>query len=131
MNRDLTSGDGNYIPYNPKLKDRARLLRKDMTLAERKLWYDYLRSHKYKFIKQKPIDHYIADFYCSEAKLIIELDGDIHTREEVIEYDLIRDQILRCYGLNILRFKNQEVMNEFSKVCKIIEAKLTNSLSQA
>ena len=68
--------DHHHLPYNPKLVQRAKELRKNMTKAERKLWYDYLRNFKYRVHRQRPIDQFIVDFYCFELKLVIEIDGD-------------------------------------------------------
>ena len=68
--------DHHHLPYNPKLVERAKELRKNMTKAERKLWYDYLRNFKYRVHRQRTIDQFIVDFYCFELKLVIEIDGD-------------------------------------------------------
>ena len=62
--------DHHHLPYNPKLVERAKELRKNMTKAERKLWYDYLRNFKYRVHRQRPIDQFIVDFYCFELKLV-------------------------------------------------------------
>jgi very-short-patch-repair endonuclease len=70
--------DGHSLPYNPNLIEFAREMRKNMTIAEKKLWYKFLQKHQYKFYRQRPIDHFIADFYCSDAMLIIEIDGSQH-----------------------------------------------------
>lgn len=79
-----------YLSYNTKLKARARELRKNQTAAEKKLWNYYLKNHKYKFTRQKPINNYIVDFYCSKLKLVIEVDGETHLEEKDIIYDMIR-----------------------------------------
>ena len=62
--------DHHHLPYNPKLVERAKELRKNMTKAERKLWYDYLRNFKYRVHRQRTIDQFIVDFYCFELKLV-------------------------------------------------------------
>lgn len=67
-----------FIPYNKSLSMRAGELRAHMTVAEKKLWYEYLRTHRYRFIRQKAIKNYILDFYCQKLKLGIEIDGDSH-----------------------------------------------------
>ncbi len=121
----LISPEGR-LPYNPKLSDRAKQMRQNMTPAEKRSWFDVLKSEKlkrYKFIKQRVIDNYIVDFYCSELKLVIEIDGEIHN--EQIEYDKIRTELLELCGLKILRFENEEVMNDtdgcIDKLIKFIE----------
>ena len=92
-----------------------------MTKQERKLWYEFLVSYPVKFYRQRPIDKYIADFYCSKAKLVIELDGSQHYTEEGLEYDSIRTEILELYGLKVIRFRNYEIEHDFDAVCKKID----------
>ena len=71
-----------YTGYNAELKDRSRQLRKNMTRQERHLWYDFLRDYPVKVYRQRSVDWFIADFYCSRAHLVIELDGGaaLHVR---------------------------------------------------
>ena len=64
--------------HNKQLVPLAKQLRKEMTKEERHLWYDFLRSYPVRFSRQKVLGKYIADFYCAEAKLVIELDGSQH-----------------------------------------------------
>ncbi len=111
----------NHLPYNPKLGDRAKELRKNMTKAERKLWYDYLRHLSTRFYRQRPIDNFIVDFYCPALKLVIEIDGDTHNSQDARDYDLERSQRLEGYGLQVVRFTNEEVLADFEGVCLIIE----------
>ena len=73
--------------HNPKLTNVARMLRKNMTKEEKHLWYDFLRTYPVRFSRQKVLGKYIADFYCAEAKLVIELDGSGHYTEEGKQYD--------------------------------------------
>ncbi len=112
--------DHHHLPYNPKLVERAKELRKNMTKAERKLWYDYLRNFKHRVYRQRPIDQFIVDFYCPELKLVIEIDGDSHNSENAQIYDLERTQILEGYGLTVIRFTNQEILTNFEGVCEVI-----------
>ena len=89
----------------------ARILRKEQTSAEDLLWAR-LRSGKldgYKFRRQHPIKNWIADFYCHEAKLIIEVDGRIHLGKEQKENDQGRTYELEGLGLKVIRFTNEEV----------------------
>jgi very-short-patch-repair endonuclease len=111
----------NHLPYNPKLGDRAKELRKNMTKAERRLWYDYLRHLSLRFHRQRPIDNFIVDFYCPALKLVIEIDGDTHNSQEAKDYDLERSQRLEGYGLQVVRFTNEEVLTDFEGICTRIE----------
>jgi adenine specific DNA methylase Mod/very-short-patch-repair endonuclease len=113
--------NGYHLPYNPKLVEKARELRKNMTEAEKKIWYGFLKNFKYRVLRQRPIHHFIVDFYCPALKLVIEIDGEQHYTEEGKAYDEERRKILERYGLREIRFRNKEVMNEFDRVCKEIE----------
>ena len=98
-----------WIGYNPRMKQIARKLRKDMTLAEILLWKE-LKGKKvlgYDFHRQKPIDEYVVDFYCPRLKLILEIDGDSHDGKE--ESDKIRQEKLESLGLTVLRFWDLDV----------------------
>lgn len=110
-----------HLPYNQKLVAKAKELRKRATIPEQKLWQEYLRFLKPRFLRQRPIDNFIVDFYCASCRLVIEIDGDIHLTEESQEYDLERTKILEGYGLMVVRFTNEQVMNHFEGVCAEIE----------
>ncbi len=87
----------NILPYNPKLKEKARHLRNNSTKAEIRLWL-YLKGRQmmgYDFHRQKPIDNFIVDFFCRELMLAIELDGYTHTFEEVADRDEKKEQRLK------------------------------------
>ena len=91
----------------------ARQLRKHMTVAEKKLW-SALRNHNLgnlKFRRQVPLSEYIVDFLCHERKLVVEVDGSSHETQK--EYDEEREQALRSEGYTIIRFTNEEVLNNF------------------
>jgi very-short-patch-repair endonuclease len=118
-----------HLPYNPNLIDRAKELRKNLTPAEKKLWYDYLRNFKYRVLRQRPIDHFIVDFYCPSLKLVIEVDGDSHFTEEAEAADRERTQQLEDYGIRVIRFTNQEVLKDFASVCNRIEAEIPLNVS--
>lgn len=97
------------IPYNPKLKERARALRNNSTFTEILLW-NYLRGKQVlgcDFDRQRPIDNYIVDFYCKELNLAIEVDGESHHGNEI--RDERRDKRLRELGVEVLRFDDLEV----------------------
>lgn len=108
------------MPYDPDLKKRSQENRKNATKEEKKLWYDCLQGIKPQFYRQRIIDHYIADFYCPELKLVIEVDGDSHLSEMGIGNDSVRTSVLEGYGLRIIRFTNKEVTENFEVVKKVI-----------
>jgi len=110
-----------YIPYNPALKERAREMRNTMTAAERKLWFEFLREHHLRWLRQKPLGNYIVDFYCSEMQVVIEVDGDSHYTDDAQEYDAKRTAFLQRYELQVIRFANNEVLNYFEAVCERVE----------
>jgi len=109
------------LPYNRKLIQQARNLRKDATKQENHLWYDFLRTYPVRFQRQKTIDNFIADFYCYEAKLVVEVDGSHHFTEQGTEYDKERTAVLEGYDLKVIRFTNREIDTQFSSVCERIE----------
>ena len=95
------------------------------------LWY-YLRAHRFmglKFKRQKPIGRYIVDFICLERRLIIELDGGQHA--EQMAYDRHRDAWLRSQGYTVLRFWNNDVMQQLESVLERIRSSLSPGLSPA
>ncbi len=97
---------------------RARELRKRLTPAERILW-ESLRNKQldgYKFRRQHPINRYIADFYCHELRLVVELDGAVHDNVEQAEHDRGRSAVIGEFGIRILRFRNWEVVNDLQTV---------------
>ena len=112
------------LPRNKKLKNTARTLRNNMTDAERKLW-KHIRKKQInglQFYRQKVIGHYIVDFYCHAAKLVIEVDGGQHYEEEGLEYDEQRDAFLEGQGLKVIRFSNLDVLQNIEGVIeKVIE----------
>ena len=92
------------IPYNPKLKEYARKLRNNSTLSEVLLW-NHLKGKQMKgfdFHRQKPIDNYIVDFYCSELLLAIEVDGGSHDRADAVVKDRVRQRRLESLGVKFL-----------------------------
>ncbi len=114
--------------HNHKLINNARNLRKNMTKEERHLWYDFLRNYPHRFYRQKVIAEYIVDFYCAEAKLVIELDGSQHFSEKGIEQDAVRSEFLEQYGLKILRIANNEIFTNFEGVCTYIDYEVKQRL---
>ncbi|MEO1672257.1 MAG: endonuclease domain-containing protein [Cyanobacteria bacterium J06631_2] len=113
-----------HLPYNRNLATRARELRKNMTVAEKKLWYGYLRNFPLRVLRQKPIDNFIVDFYCAKLKLVIEVDGDSHFSPEAQAKDEERTNILQGYSLTVIRFTNDDVLHNFEAVCEQIHLRL-------
>lgn len=107
--------------HNPDLIPTARILRQEMTKEEKYLWYDFLKSYPIHFTRQKIITHYIADFYCAKAKLVIELDGAQHNTAEGRAYDEERTEFLKQYGLVVLRIPNKQINDNFEGMCKYID----------
>jgi very-short-patch-repair endonuclease len=110
------------LPRNKNLKQAARELRKNMTKAERLLW-SRLRRKQIKglqFYRQKVIGNYIVDFYCHRAKLVIAVDGSHHFTKRGKESDHSKDTSLQSLGLCVLRFKNQEVIENIHWVVEEI-----------
>ncbi|MBE6836119.1 MAG: endonuclease domain-containing protein [Ruminococcaceae bacterium] len=102
---------------NPKLKPLAQKLRRDMTKEERHLWYDFLKDLPVIVNRQKIIGNYIVDFYCSSAKLVIELDSSQHYMEEGQISDKKRDSYFSELGIQVLRYSNYDVNSNFDGVC--------------
>ena len=115
--------------HNPDLTENAKSLRKAMTKEERHLWYDYLRTYPVRFLRQKVIDHYIVDFYCHDARLIIELDGSQHYDPAEMKRDETRTKWLESRQLAVIRIPNNEVMYNFNGVCQHIDRCVQQRLS--
>ena len=112
--------------HNKNLVPFAKELRKNMTKEEKHLWYDFLRSYPIRFSRQKVLGRYIADFYSSEAKLVIELDGSEHYTPEGKQYDAERTEYLEKFGIEVIRILNSELNKNFDGVCCYID-KITKS----
>lgn len=109
------------LPRNDNLNNQAKALRKNMTPQERHLWYDFLRQYPVKIYKQKIIGNYIADFYCHKAKLVFELDGSQHYTESNLRYDKIRTKYFNSLGIDVIRFTNNDIDNNFDYICIYID----------
>ena len=99
-------------------------MRQNPTQAEAILWH-YFRKERlggYKFRRQHIIQTFIVDFYCPAARLVIEVDGPVHQRQ--VDYDRVREDYLRAAGYQVLRFKNEEILNELKHVLDVISQKL-------
>ena len=102
-----------------------------MTKEEKHLWYDFLRTYPIRFLRQKVLGKYIVDFYCAEAKLVVELDGSGHCTELGKQYDAERTAFLEEYGLTVIRIPNSEINNNFRGICDYIDHTVEQSLSQS
>ena len=110
------------IPYNPRLKEYARFLRRNATPAEIRLWKS-LRGGQIlgrDFDRQRPIGEYIVDFYCKELRLAIEVDGSSHNDKP--EADAKRQRALESFGVGFLRFWEHEIRDDVASVVTRIEA---------
>ena len=103
--------DYQFTGYNSRHLEAARRLRKEMTPQELHLWYNFLRTYPIKIYRQRPIDQFIVDFYCSKARLVIELDSSQHYTTDGCAYDALRTEILEEYQLEVLRFSNLDIEN--------------------
>ena len=112
-----------YYKASLKTFDKAKELRKDSTPAEKHLW-KILRNRNilgFKFRRQHPIYHFIADFYCNEAKLIVEANGGIHELEDNKQYDAEREEAITSLGITVLRFTNEQILTNDQEVVRLLE----------
>ncbi|RPI18248.1 MAG: DUF559 domain-containing protein [Ignavibacteriae bacterium] len=110
------------IPYNPKLKEIAKKLRKQGILSEVLLWNELMNRKMmgFDFHRQKPLDEYIVDFFCNELMLVIEIDGASHNEDDTATNDEKRQKKLESYGLSFLRFYDGYVKNYLGDVVSTI-----------
>jgi len=115
---------GMFEGANPLVFELAKELRKNMTNAEMILWMHLKAGIKgFKFRREHPIGIYIADFYCHKMKLIIEVDGSIHDKREMKQYDAERQLNLKKRGYETLRFSNSQITKNIESVLMEIELK--------
>jgi len=107
-------------PRNQKNAGLAKGLRKNLTPQERHLWYDFLKFLQPRFRRQELLGNYIADFFCYDAKLVVEIDGSGHYEPAAIEKDNMRTAYFHALGLKVLRFSNADVNMRFDSVCEAI-----------
>ena len=117
------------MEQNKKLKSLSQNLRKHATKEENLLWYNFLRLYKPQFRRQYVIGNYIVDFYCHQAKLVIELDGSQHYLPDTISYDQTRTTYLESLDLYVLRLSNLDILQHFRDVCghidQIVKARIS------
>ena len=116
-----TIGSNCFTGYNKALHENAKKLSKNMTHQESKLWFRFLKPHPLKWYRQRIINRFIVDFYCSQANLVIEIDGSQHFTEQGLAYDKERTAILEAYNLTVLRYTNKLIDYHFNEVCQDIE----------
>ena len=113
-------GGDMQLPRNGKLTKNAQNLRRNMTKEERHLWYDFFKQMSIPVNRQKVIGHYIADFYCDCAKVVVELDGTQHYEDEGAAHDRQRDSYMESLGIQVLRYSNADIHRNFRGVCEHI-----------
>ncbi len=116
---------------NPVILERARDMRHPLTPAEKKVW-DRVRNRQlgFKIRRQHILGQFIPDFYCAEAKLVIEIDGDTHTEFDQADYDAARTDWFEERGYHVIRFDNRDVQRNLEAVLEAIHnacaARLSN-----
>jgi cyclase len=111
-----------FYGASPQIFEYSKVLRAKPTEAEKRLW-EHIRNKKLgvKFRRQHPIFKYIADFYCHERKLVIEIDGKYHLEDVQKEHDKLRSEDMLQFGIKVIRFNNEEVLNNIDEVIKKIK----------
>ncbi|MBI5824501.1 MAG: endonuclease domain-containing protein [Chloroflexi bacterium] len=119
------------LRIHPTIRQFARELRQPQTPAEATLW-QHLRNRnlQYKFRRQHPIDFFIIDFYCAEAKLLIEIDGASHLEKEQQEYDQARTEYLEALEYKVIRFTNDDVRHNIHAVVTAILEEVESRINE-
>jgi very-short-patch-repair endonuclease len=112
-----------YFGAKPDIFKLAKELRKFETESEKLLWSRLNKNQiiGLQFRRQHPINLFIADFYCPKIKLIIEVDGSIHEIPEYQTHDIGRSEILNDFGITVIRFTNEQILNEIDSTIEQIE----------
>lgn len=116
-----------FVRNDPALKQRRQELRRNQTDAEKAFWSKIRNRqlHGLKFFRQYSLGPYILDFYCPFLKLAVELDGGQHNERERKEYDAARSEYLKMQGIEVIRFWNNEVLQNIKDILASIEKKIT------
>lgn len=111
-------------------KEKRRNLRNKPTYTEKILWLSLRKKqiHKVRFLRQYSVNHFIIDFYAPKIKLAIEADGSSHIGRE--EYDLKRQKYIEAFGIEFIRFSDEQIMGNTNKVVKKIEDVVAYKLSK-
>lgn len=117
-----------YYGATPNILGKAKVLRKNLTHSEKMLWERLRRKQimNLRFREQHPIDIFIVDFYCHAARLVVELDGEIHLQKK--EYDEGRSAEMEKYYIKVIRFSNEEVEKDIENVIKKITSEVKERL---
>jgi very-short-patch-repair endonuclease len=120
-----------FFGAKPEIFEKAKELRRNMTEAEKMLWSALRRNqfHGYYFRRQHPIDQFIADFYCHEARLVIEVDGAAHDLEDQKEYDEGRSYEMQKWNITVIRFTNERIHENIQNVLSEIQKHLATKRS--
>lgn len=108
--------------FKRSLRVCAQRLRREATKQENHLWYDFLRSYPVQFRRQMVLGRFIVDFYCAKAKLAIEVDGSQHFEKDAMVYDQERTDYLNQMEVDVIRFTNRDIDQNFSGVCEMIRS---------
>ena len=121
-----------YFGAKPSIFKLAKELRKDETEAEKRLWIRLSRNQirGLQFRRQHPLNIFIADFYCPKIKLVVELDGSIHEISEYEEHDIGRSEILNDFGITVIRFTNDQVLNDLDGTIDQIDCIVKKMLNE-
>jgi len=119
-----------YFGAKPSVFKLAKELRKNETEAEKMLWSKLNKNQiiGLQFRRQHPINIFIADFYCPKIKLVIEVDGSIHEIFEYEEHDIGRSEMLNDFGITVIRFTNEKILNDLDGTIKQIESEIRKLL---
>ncbi|WP_302222212.1 endonuclease domain-containing protein [uncultured Acidaminococcus sp.] len=117
-----------YSHRTPQRLQFRKELRKQMTKEEQKLWFECLKDYPVRFRRQEIILDYIADFYCSRAKLIVELDGEQHADPVEKERDALRTRRIEQLGYKVIRIPNREIWRNFQGVKEYIYREMKKRL---
>jgi very-short-patch-repair endonuclease len=122
-----------YFGASPAIFKLAKKLRKEETEAEKILWTRLNKNQMMglQFRRQHPINKFIADFYCAKIKLVIEVDGSIHDIPENQAYDTGRSEVFNDFGISVIRFTNEQIINEIDRTINIIEENVKNLLAES
>lgn len=128
----MRNHDDMFLGAAPILFAYAERLRDNQTPAEELIWKRLSKKQvrNVRFKRQHPLKYFIADFYCHKARLVIEIDGEIHNLPEQFEYDIQRGYELKEHGITILRFTNEEVFSSIEDVIKQIEETIRELIVQ-
>ncbi len=117
------------MEQNLKSRRTAQKLRRTQTKEENHLWYDFLKTYPVQFRRQYPMGHYYVDFFCYQARLVVELDGSQHAEPDAVAYDLKRTAFLQEQGYTVLRISNLDIWRNFTGVCETIDRYVKLQLS--